>query len=121
MAANDRQVGGEHYQTKGYQPWDLIHTHKLSFLRGNLIKYLARYPDKGQARVDLEKAQHYHAKIQEVGDQSYVPRSASNDLAAFIKANGFGGQRAFMVYLAALGSDPDLLDFLIQQSLEQEI
>jgi len=71
MSANDRQVGGDHYQ-KAIQPWDAMSawmTEKefQGFLRGTAIKYLARATDlhlAGKGGVqDLEKARHYIDKL----------------------------------------------------------
>lgn len=69
-AANQRQVGGEHYTTKAVQPWDAMqawmsHDEFTGFLRGNAIKYMARCKDKGGVE-DLEKARHYLDKLIEV-------------------------------------------------------
>lgn len=70
MVARDAQVGGDHYASKEIQPWDAMASWMpreqfAGFLRGNVIKYLARYPNKGGAQ-DLRKAQHYLAKLIEV-------------------------------------------------------
>lgn len=66
--ANDMQVGGDHYRFKAVQPWDAMEAWMSpeafkGFLLGNTIKYLARYRDKGTPLTDLEKAQHYLAKL----------------------------------------------------------
>ena len=63
MSARDTQVGGTHYASKPIQPWDAMRAWMTpeqfeGFLRGNAIKYLARYPDKGGVE-DLRKARHY--------------------------------------------------------------
>lgn len=63
MSARDSQVGGTHYADKPIQPWDAMKAWMTpdqfeGFLRGNAIKYLARYPDKGGVE-DLRKARHY--------------------------------------------------------------
>jgi hypothetical protein len=65
MAANDRQSGGDHYKKKAIQPWDFIASNNIGFLAGNVIKYVARFEDKG-GMLDLEKAQHYLEKLIEV-------------------------------------------------------
>ena len=65
MAANDVQHGGDHYKTKGIQPWDFIISNNIGFLEGNAIKYLCRWRDKGGIQ-DLEKARHYIDKLIEV-------------------------------------------------------
>lgn len=57
------QVGGNHYAAKHIQPWDAMRDWMTpdqfkGFLRGNVIKYIARCDDKGGIE-DLRKAQHY--------------------------------------------------------------
>mgnify|MGYP006276965273 CR=1 FL=1 len=56
----------QHYD-KSIQPWDAMRAWMsddafLGFLQGNVIKYIARYRDKGGV-ADLEKAQHYLSKL----------------------------------------------------------
>ena len=63
-SANDRQVGGDHYQ-KPIQPWDYIVSIGAGFLDGNAIKYLSRWRAKGGVE-DLKKARHYIDKVIEV-------------------------------------------------------
>jgi len=70
LKANDVQVGGTHYATKKVQPWEAMEScmsdeEFCGYLRGNVIKYTMRCNDKG-GRQDLEKAQHYLAKLLEV-------------------------------------------------------
>lgn len=69
MSANDKQVGGDHYQLE-IQPWDYITLNRLGYLEGNVIKYVTRHKEKNGMR-DLEKAKHYIDKLIEVeyGDQ----------------------------------------------------
>ena len=64
-SANDVQVGGSHYKNKKIQPWDFIIANELGFLEGNIVKYIARWKDKGGVK-DLEKARHYLEKLIEV-------------------------------------------------------
>jgi hypothetical protein len=52
MKASDYQVGGDHYQNMGLQPWDAMEAWLTpeefrGFLRGSAIKYLARAGKKG--------------------------------------------------------------------------
>lgn len=61
------QVAGEHYTSKSVQPWQAMEAWMTEeqfkgFLKGNVIKYLARCDDKG-GRIDLEKAKHYLDKL----------------------------------------------------------
>ena len=70
--AAQRQVGGEHYHGKKIQPWDAMEAWMtkeefIGYLKGNVIKYVAREQDKG-GRQDLMKAQHYLEKLLEVYD-----------------------------------------------------
>lgn len=67
---NEHQIGGDHYVTKSVQPWDAMkawmsHEEFAGFLRGNVIKYIARYKDKG-GLDDLQKARHYLDKLIEI-------------------------------------------------------
>ena len=55
MSANDEQIGGEHYKQHAIQPWDFILANGLSFLEGNIVKYICRYKHKNGIE-DLEKA-----------------------------------------------------------------
>jgi len=68
--ARQHQIGGAHYVDKAIQPWDFMQSVMSEeqfegYLRGNVIKYLARYPDKG-GQIDLEKARHYLDKLIEL-------------------------------------------------------
>lgn len=86
MAANDEQVGGNHYKKLSPQPWDIIFSWNLNFLEGNVLKYLARYKlaqgvtvtgsQKGGLE-DLRKAKHYIEKILELEEAKLFPSSAS--------------------------------------------
>lgn len=58
-----KQVGGDHYRRLTPQPVELLKrwlspAEFKGFLRGNVIKYLARYQHKGGVQ-DLEKAKQY--------------------------------------------------------------
>lgn len=67
MAANDEQVGGEHYRSMPIQPWDYILANNLGWLEGNIVKYVSRWREKGGLK-DLEKARHYLAKLIECAE-----------------------------------------------------
>lgn len=67
---DSRQVAGEHYTSKEIQPWDamqcwMTEEQYKGFMLGNVIKYIARFQDKG-GRIDLEKARHYLDKLIEL-------------------------------------------------------
>ncbi len=62
MAANDKQVGGDHYQKLGeLQHWDVVAHFNLDYFQGQVTRYLFRWRDKGGIQ-DLEKAQHFMEK-----------------------------------------------------------
>jgi hypothetical protein len=63
------QVGSAHYVTKSIQPWTAMESWMSpeefeGFLRGNVIKYMARYKDKDGIK-DILKAKHYLEKLLE--------------------------------------------------------
>ena len=65
--ASETQVGGSHYKDKAVQPWTAMESWMSSeefegFLRGNVIKYIARYKDKNGIQ-DVFKARHYLEKL----------------------------------------------------------
>lgn len=69
-SANKIQVGGTHYKDRTIQPWEameswLSHEEFIGYLRGNVVKYLARCNEKGGVD-DLKKAQHYLGKLIEL-------------------------------------------------------
>ena len=64
---NETQIGGTHYTSKTVQPWAamqawMTHEEFTGFLRGNVIKYIARCNEKGGIE-DLKKARHYLDKL----------------------------------------------------------
>ena len=70
MNPDTRQVDGAHYTSKSVQPWQAMEAWMSEeqfkgFLRGNVIKYIARFEEKG-GKIDLEKARHYLDKLIEM-------------------------------------------------------
>ena len=68
--ASEIQIGGDHYRSKKIQPWTAMESWMTreefeGYLRGNVIKYIARYKDKDGIK-DVYKAQHYLAKLLEL-------------------------------------------------------
>lgn len=57
-SALEKQVGGNHYKQFAIQPIEFINANNLSYMQGNVIKYVVRYPFKNGI-ADLEKAKHY--------------------------------------------------------------
>jgi len=52
------QVGGGHYKQMKIQPVEYIHANNLSFLEGNVVKYITRHKTKNKAQ-DIRKIIHY--------------------------------------------------------------
>lgn len=52
------QVGGDHYKKMKIQPVEFIHANGIPFIEGCIIKYAARWRDKGGVK-DLEKIKHF--------------------------------------------------------------
>ena len=69
--ANGQQVDGNHYQTE-IQPWDFIEANKLTFIEGNIVKYVSRHRKKNGVR-DLMKAKHYLEKLIEIETGKVTP------------------------------------------------
>jgi len=66
MAANDRQVAGDHYPKTGEQHWDMMwRLYREAWFVGNVTKYVTRYRKKNGVQ-DLEKAKHYLEKLIEL-------------------------------------------------------
>lgn len=68
--ASDKQVGGDHYRQKTIQPWTAMESWMTpeefeGYLRGNVIKYIARYKDKNGLE-DIYKARHYLERLTEL-------------------------------------------------------
>lgn len=64
---NEVQVGGNHYTSKSVQPWEAMESWMSEeafkgYIWGNVIKYMARWEDKGGVE-DLKKAHHYLDKL----------------------------------------------------------
>ena len=64
--ALDRQVGStQHYKDFKIQPIEFITANKLSFIQGNVIKYICRY-NKKNGKEDIDKAIHYCELLKEL-------------------------------------------------------
>lgn len=66
MSANERQVGGAHYQRgNAVQHWDFVEAHGIGYLEAAASKYLLRWPDKNGVQ-DVAKSFHYTEKLREL-------------------------------------------------------
>ena len=65
-SALDRQVGStQHYKDFKIQPIEFITANKLSFIQGNVIKYICRY-NKKNGKEDIDKVIHYCELLKEL-------------------------------------------------------
>lgn len=58
MKALDRQIGGDHYKKYAIQPIEFISKNNLTYIQGNVLKYILRFNDKN-GKEDIAKAIHY--------------------------------------------------------------
>ena len=65
LKATERQIGGNHYKDFKIQPIEFITKNKLSFIQGNIIKYVCRF-DKKNGNEDIDKAIHYCELLKEI-------------------------------------------------------
>ena len=54
----DKQIGGSHYKKMKIQPYEFITKNTITFLQGNVVKYVCSYLNKNGIQ-DLEKIIHY--------------------------------------------------------------
>ena len=71
MSELDKQVAGSHYQDYAIQPFEFITKNKLSYIQGNIIKYVVRYEQKNGIE-DLDKAIHYINILKEVSREKKI-------------------------------------------------
>ena len=80
MAANDKQVGGNHYN-KPIQHWDFVIANDIPYMEAQIIKYVFRWRDKN-GRQDLYKAKHFLEKLIEADEgkelEMKIPREYVN-------------------------------------------
>lgn len=121
MSANDERVPN-HYQAP-YLHWDLVHQVGMGYFEGCASKYISRWRKKG-GRADLEKAQHYLAKLRELVDPSKrreLPNSRSSirhEAEQFAAANRLNVLETQLVVEIALWQYVQELDAILQQMPE---
>ena len=105
MTANNKQVGGSHYQLKDKQQhWDLVQALGWDYFRGQLSRYIVRYHLKN-GKEDLLKAKHYAEKMLEIYDVSKSWYLRTNEqvqiLTKFVEDHGLN--KSQQTILHALG------------------
>ena len=74
MAANERQVEGNHYKTS-IEHWDWVYANDLDYFQGQITKYIFRWKKKNGLK-DLQKAQHFLEKYIELTKSDIVKAEA---------------------------------------------
>jgi len=72
MAANDRQVGGDHYKKGGEEHWDRAWRLKYDCFQYIITKWVERWKEKGGVE-DLKKAHHALEKYIELIEAGDTP------------------------------------------------
>ena len=78
MSANDRQIGGTHYENS-IQHWDWVDSNNLDYFQGQITMYVGRWKNKNGIE-DLGKAAHFLEKYIEL--QGYDMHKLLEDLNA---------------------------------------
>ena len=92
MSAIDKQIGGDHYKGMAIQPIQYIQANKLSYIEGNIVKYISRWRDKNGIE-DLLKIKHYvEFLIEEETKTEQQPKNLRDEkLKAYMDQTGCGG------------------------------
>jgi len=77
-SALDVQVGGEHYKNQPIQPIEYIVKNRLTFLEGNVVKYISRHRFK-KGPEDVEKAKHYCDFVLEFEYPEYLAKKVEEE------------------------------------------
>lgn len=107
MAANDRQVGGDHYKKGGEEHWDRAWRLKYDPFQYIITKWIERWREKGGVD-DLRKAQHAIEKYIEVASVQEVrgaPATLTQLLPELIKVDLDHGA-------SVVGAEKDIAEWL---------
>lgn len=81
MKSKDLQVGGDHYVNLDIQPAEFIHSNKLGYIEGSIIKYIVRFRQKN-GKEDLLKARHFIDLLMELEYGPETERSTEENQGA---------------------------------------
>lgn len=98
-SALKNQVGGKHYKLFKIQPIELITRTGLSFIQGNIVKYVSRYKAKN-GKQDIEKCIHYAELAIELDENSQSPITFGY---TYCRANSLSQGQTNVVIAAMLG------------------
>ena len=124
--ALNTQIGGSHYKDLVMQPIELIAPLGLTFIQGNIIKYVSRYKHKNGIE-DLKKCLHYaefgkefeRAKAGIAGTKRSLTKIAADYFDKFCTVNNIRGYAQYVINYA-LVSNWDKVIFGCTKLIEQE-
>lgn len=73
------KIKNVHYKIHKPEPLELIQRYNLSFVEGNVVKYVLRRPFKGDSTGDLDKALSYAQLLQDIGFYRQFEASELNE------------------------------------------
>ena len=114
MPANNKQVGGGHYQGE-YQHWDFVCDVNMHYLLGCATKYLVRWREKNGVE-DLKKAIHYVEKAEEKG---VTDRASRPETTKFVEANKLANYES-IAFFAICGGRYETAKIAIGILIEKE-
>lgn len=126
MSVNETQVGGKHYKA-GYQHWDfVVRALRGRYLEGCATKYVTRWRKKNGIQ-DLQKADHYIAKILELHSNGMMENLGLTSQVAFecdefCASNHCGTTERTIISLIATWTLPRHLEYarmLIKELIEE--
>lgn len=97
------QVGGNHYKSLAIQPIELIMDGGLSYMQGNMLKYITRYKDKKGAE-DIKKCIHYAQLAIDLKHTASIYYKKANLLANYWQANKLDLAQAYVIENLAYGN-----------------
>lgn len=109
--ALDEQVGGSHYKDLKMQPIELIIEANLTFIQGNIVKYLSRFKHKNSVE-DLRKCVHYAKLGFQFHDAVGINPSNIRYAYKYTKINCFMGLQENAIAAAVLGDYPQVISIV---------
>lgn len=104
MSANERQVGGSHYLSDGYQLWDYgmdVEPHPLVYVA---LRYIIRHKKKN-GDGDITKAIHYCDKLIESKFSTNCNETRITHIVWLVESYGLDYRTAYIVSLLCLATD----------------
>lgn len=118
MNANNKQIGGSHYQTSAIQHWDFTWENRYNQFEYCVTKYVDRHRKK-KGIEDVEKALHHCEKFCEVYEPSSARgRWSKSQLLAYCESKNFDEYQT-EIHLAIHSGEPEVAKKFIKEYLEE--